>query len=334
MKPLRVGIIGLGVGEKHMEGYLRHPLCRVEALCDFSREKMALAQAKCGHARLCAHPREILSDPEIDLVSIASYDDAHFEQTLAALNNGKHVFVEKPLCRSLEELKAIKAAMLANPHLRMSSNLVLRAAPVYNWLRSLISEGALGEIYAFDGDYLYGRLHKITQGWRKDVDDYSVMQGGGIHIVDLMIWLTGQAPVTVSAAGNSICSIGTDFRFHDFVSASYEFSSGMVARITANFGCVHSHQHVVRVFGTKGTFIYDDQGPRVHTSRDPSVAAAKVDLPALPATKGDLIPGFVQSVANGDGSICSTQQEFDVISACIAADLAERKKQSVEIEYV
>jgi predicted dehydrogenase len=67
---------------------------------------------------------------------------------------------------------------------------VLRAAPLYLWLQQEVKRGSFGEIYAFNGDYLYGRLHKITMGWRKEVSNYSVMLGGGIHLVDLMVWLT------------------------------------------------------------------------------------------------------------------------------------------------
>src|SRR5262249_50292734 len=151
-------------------------------------------------------------------------------------------------------------------------NLVLRAAPLYCWLRDTIAAGELGELYAFDGDYLYGRLEKITDGWRGEVDGYSVLQGGGVHLVDLMLWLTGQRPATVNAVGNRIATRGTRFRYDDFVAATYRFESGLIGRITANFGCVHRHQHVVRVFGTKGTFIHDDRGARLHSTREPSAA--------------------------------------------------------------
>src|SRR6185503_7475057 len=100
------------------------------------------------------------------------------------------------------------------------------------------------------------------------VPDYSVMAGGGVHLVDLMLWLTGQQPTTVSAVGNRIATANSRFAYDDFVTATYAFPSGLVGRITANFGCVHRHQHVVRVFGTKGTFIHDDAGARLHWTRD------------------------------------------------------------------
>lgn len=153
-------------------------------------------------------------------------------------------------------------------------------------------------------------------------------------MVDLMLRLSSEKPERVSAAGNRISSAGTRFRYHDFVAATYMFEHGLIGRITANFGCVHRHQHVVRVYGTKATFLYDDQGPRLHTVRDPEFRPVPVDLSPYPATKGDLIPVFVESIVNGVHTAGNEQHEFDVMSATLAADTALSKSETVEIEYV
>lgn len=329
---LGVAVVGLGVGEQHASAYLRTSGCALRWVFDLDRERADRFVREVGHGAPAASYEAVLEDPAVDLVSIASYDDAHYGQVLAALDAGKHVFVEKPLCRSVEELRAIEHAWEANGRRHLASNLVLRAVPVYRWLREAIGAGELGEIYAFDGDYLYGRLQKITEGWRKDVDNYSVMQGGGVHLVDLMLWLTGQRPTSVTAVGNRICTAGMAFRYNDYMAATFQFPSGLVGRITANFGCVHRHQHVVRVFGTKATFVSDDAGPRLHASRDPAVPARALDLPPLPATKGDLIPAFVQAILAGADPGPAAQHEFDVISACVAADQAALTGTSVKIE--
>ena len=333
MRRLKVGVIGLGVGEQHIEAYLAHPSCEVVSACDLSADKLEALGARHPELRLTRSDDDILRNPDIDLVSIASYDDHHFTQVVKALDSGKHVFVEKPLCRTLEELTGIKQALSRNQgRVKLVSNLILRAAPVYVWLKEQIAAGEFGEIYAFDGDYLYGRLHKITDGWRNEVVDYSVMEGGGIHLIDLMIWLTGQRPVSVFAAGNRISTRDTKFRYDDYVSANIQCSSGMIARITANFGCVHRHQHVVRVFGTRATFIYDDAGPRVHESRDPENAPRPVLLPALAPSKGELIGPFVDAILE-DREI-DTQSHFDVISIASACDDSLRAGALSEVRYV
>jgi predicted dehydrogenase len=329
---LGVAVIGLGVGEQHARAFASLPTCRVVSVSDLNR-----AHAERLAADLSAEVREtadVFGDSRTDIVSIASYDNDHFGQVITTLQSRKHAFVEKPLCRSEAELCAVKDAWSVHADRHVASNLVLRAAPLYLWLRDAIASGEFGEIYAFDGDYLYGRLHKITNEWRSEVDGYSVMQGGGVHLVDLMLWLTGQRPVRVTAAGNKISTRGTAFRYADFVSASYEFQSGLVARITANFGCVHRHQHVLRVFGTRATFISDDLGARLHVSRSPDTVAAAVDLAPKPASKGALIPQFVDAIVAGCGAGTALQRELDVIAACVAADRALASREPIEIAYV
>ncbi|MBM4134998.1 MAG: Gfo/Idh/MocA family oxidoreductase [Nitrospira sp.] len=331
---LSVAVIGLGVGEQHALAYHRSGQCKIRWLYDLNDTRIDEVAARLGEGSKAESPQTIFCDAAVDLVSIASFDDMHFTQVMEALCASKHTFVEKPLCRSLEELRTIKEAWERSPSCHLMSNLVLRAAPVYRWLKEAVQTGELGEVYAFDGDYLYGRLDKITDGWRKNVKDYSVMQGGGVHLVDLMLWLTGQRPAVVTAVGNRICTKGTEFRYDDFMSATFQFPSGMIGQVTANFGCVHRHHHVVRVFGTKATFIYDDMGARLHTTREPNNPAKVLDLSPLPATKGDLIPAFVKSVLSGDDPSAQARHELNVISACVAADRAMASSQALSIEYV
>lgn len=335
-KKIGVAVIGLGVGEQHALAYLATPGCELRRLYDLDQNKTMAFIKSMGVGELAHDYDEILQDPAVDLVSIASFDDAHFRQVVEALEAGKHVFVEKPLCRSMEELGEIKRAWFRQQRkLKLCSNLVLRAAPVYRYLKKqLDAHDELGKIYAFDGEYLYGRLEKITQGWRKDVENYSVILGGGIHLVDLMLWLTGERPDSVWAQGNNICTAGSAFRYSDLVTATMHFPSGLIGRITANFGCVHRHQHVVRIFGTRGTFLYDDMGPRLHQSRDPEVLPRRLELAALPASKGVLIPDFIQGILTDTDTRAQTQHEFEVIAVCIAADQALARGTRVEVKYV
>lgn len=339
MKPegarIGVAVIGLGVGEQHARAYLATGCCELRWLYDLNAARAESLARTLGGGTPAQTLEQILQDPEVDVVSIASYDDAHFAQTLAALEAGKHVFVEKPLCRTGHELRTLKAAWRRHQgRVKLSSNLVLRTAAVYQWLKQRIAAGDLGTPYAFDGDYLYGRLEKITAGWRGAINDYSVMHGGGIHLVDLMLWLLGERPATVYATGNRICTDQSTFRYSDYVAATLHCPSGMVGRITANFGCVHRHHHVVRLFGTHATFVCDDTGPRLHLTRDAATLAAPVTLPCQPATKGALIPPFVSAILTDENLDAHTQTLFDVISVCTACDKSLRSQAAVEVDYV
>ena len=332
---LVVGVVGLGVGEQHALAYARHPaVCRV-VLCDHDAGRSAAVASRVRKSAVAASFESMIRDPAVDAVSIASFDDAHFGQVVAALAAGKHVFVEKPLCRTFDELAEIKRLWAAaGGRLQLGSNLILRTAPLYVWLRSAVAQGEFGDVYAFDGDYLYGRLHKVTEGWRREVDDYSVMQGGGIHLIDLLLWITRQRPQSVTALGNRVCSRDSGFRYNDFCAATLRFESGMLGRVTANYGCVHRHHHVMRVFGTRRTMLYDDAGARMHYTRDPACAATSIDHAPLPATKGDMIPEFIAAILGVTGASCDAQGFFDGVSVAIACDRAAASGQVENVEYV
>ncbi|MCU1282795.1 MAG: hypothetical protein JWM53_6341 [bacterium] len=330
---LQAAVIGLGVGEQHARAFAGNAGSQLRWVYDLDAARMQRVVGAIGQGHPATGLDAVLADPAVDVVAIATYDAEHAGQVVAALDAGKHVFCEKPLAHSADEVAAIRAAVARRPDRHLACNLVLRAAPVYAWLREAIARGDLGEIYAFDGDYLYGRLEKITDGWRGQAEGYSVMQGGGVHLVDLMLWLTGQRPLDVSAVGTRISTRGTGFRYDDFVAATYRFEKGMVGRITANFGCVHRHQHVVRVFGTKATFLYDDRGARLHTSRDPDSQPELLGHSPLPASKGDLIPGFIEAIRTGRDPNAQIRHELAVISACVAADRALATGESARIEY-
>lgn len=327
-KKYGVGVVGVGIGRQHAIAFNNHPECKLVAVCDYDTERARECIKELGEGEVIDSYQNLISRNDIDIISIASFDHCHFDQVTQALTEGKHIFVEKPICQTNEEVNAIEALMLGLPSsLVVASNLVLRGAELYKWLRNEIKSGSFGEIYAFDGDYLYGRLNKITNGWRSESSNYSVMHGGGIHLIDLMLWLTSQKPSKVISFGNNISTKNTNFKYNDFVASNYLFSSGLVGRITANFGCVHRHQHVVRIFGTKKTFILDDSGARIVSSRDPDKTVEFLNLNHLPISKGILIPEFVESVKkpesyNGlsvflDGIRLAIASEKSVNNGCV-----------------
>ena len=330
---LNCAVIGLGIGEQHAQALLKHPKATLAAICELDEKKAYNFLHKNNlSSSLKKSFSEILEDKNINLVSIASFDDAHFEQVIACLKQGKHVFVEKPLCQTQEQLEEIYD-LWKKSGLALSSNLILRKSPLFEWLDKSIHAGEFGRIYAIDMDYLYGRVHKITKEWRSTIDDYSVMAGGGIHLIDLMTRFLGKNPIKVQSSINKIATQNTPFRYHDFHAATFYFQDGVIGRITANFGCMHKHQHVVRVFGDRATFIYDDKGARLHRHRDENAIAESINFSAKVEDKGALLTDFIDTIFSND--IKNTNIEFDVMSAVIAADQAIKNQHCpIDIAYL
>jgi predicted dehydrogenase len=334
MGSIGVAVSGLGVGEQHARAFAADGRARVVWLHDLDAERARRLSPAIPGSRVASSFEQVLADPDVHVVAIASFDDAHFGQARDALRAGKHVFVEKPLCTTEEELAELSRLWgAAGGRLKVGSNLVLRTAPLYLDLKRQLDAGELGTLYAFDGDYLYGRLHKITEGWRSQVKDYSVTLGGGIHLVDLLLWLSGQRPRRASAYGNRLTTQDSGFPYDDYRAATLQFDSGLVARISANFGCVHRHQHVVRAFGTRATFLYDDAGARWHATRDPHTPARALAAEPLPAGKGGLIAPFLDAVSGVTDYEAETRSFFDGIAICLACDRAARSRQPQEIHY-
>ncbi|MBP9864899.1 MAG: Gfo/Idh/MocA family oxidoreductase [Candidatus Omnitrophica bacterium] len=331
---LRAGIIGLGVGEAHIAGYESHPLCEVTHLCDFSDEKMAEAKRKYPHCVVEKDANAILDNPAIDVVSIASYDNFHHEQIVKAIRNGKHVFVEKPLCLFEKEAAEIRKLLREHPQVRLSSNLILRSSPRFRRLKQLIQQGDFGTLFSIDGSYLYGRLHKITEGWRGSLDYYSVILGGAVHIIDLMTWLSSDQVEEVKAYGNQIASAGSQFRYDDFSDAILKFKSGMIGRVSANFGCVHPHFHSFSIYGTQATFLNARPDGVLYRSSDPQVLPEPVTEEYPGVKKGDLIRNFIESLIGEAKPEVTAEDVFNTMSICFAIEKAIKTNSTVKVDYL
>jgi predicted dehydrogenase len=323
-KHLGVGVIGLGVGEQHAAAFDRHPDCRLVALCDQDEARLHSVAAGYPGVRCHARAEDLISDQDVAIVAVASYDQDHAGHILGALEVGRHVFSEKPMCVSESEADAIREALARRPGLRLSSNTILRMSPRFRALRQEIADGRMGRVYYAEADYNYGRLHKLTEGWRGRNPHYSVMLGGGIHMIDLLLWLVGSEVVEVSGYGNSLAgrAAGSAFQGNDLAVGLLRFADGTVGKVAANFGCVYPHFHRLSVYGTEATFENALPHALRYTSRDPGRAPEQVADGYPGMGKGDLIPSFVDALLGREQSIVDEKDVFSALSVCFAIDRA------------
>ncbi len=333
---IKVGIIGLGVGKKHIIAYQSHPLVEINKICDTNNERLQEVEQEFPGIDGVNDFVEVVDDPNIDIVSIASYDNYHCEQILRALNNGKHVYVEKPMCLFDNEAKSIRKLLNSKPELQLSSNLVLRTCPRFIRLKEAVLSGEMGDIYSISADYLWGRKYRLANGWRKDMDYYSIILGAGVHMIDLLNWVTNLLPVEVKAYGNQIATKNSNLKHNDFAAILLKYDTGLIVQVSAHGGCIHPHFHDLRVFGTKKTFINGIAGGVWVNSSDHDVLP--VDIPEEypgKANRGDVIKTFIDSILNRNiQPLVSTDDIFNTMSVCFAAEKAMHTNSNVKVEYI
>ena len=339
MEKLRVGIIGLGVGEKHIHSYGQHAGCEVVAMCDFSDERLAEMSSRYPDIIATKDAAEIIEDRSINVVSIASYDNYHYEQVTAALEAGKHVMVEKPLCLDLGQAERIRAVLRRKSELKLSSNLVLRTCPRFIRIREAIHAGEMGHIFYLEADYLWGRVNKLTSGWRADMDFYSIVHGAAIHMIDLVLWLMGEKPLEVKAYGNKIATADSRLKYNSFAAILMKFRDGCIAKVTANGGGIHPHFHRLEVFGTEKTAIHNVN------------SAQWIGLTQIPVSRHEtrnieeaypgkqerarVITSFIDSILSEKAvPVVSADDVFNAMSVCATAENAMNTQDAGTIAYI
>ena len=132
MTKVRLAIVGCGtISRLNAPGYLEHPHCEVAALCDPAPERAQQRAAQWGITpRIYSSYDQMLDDPDIDAVELLTPTPLHADQSIAALQAGKHVSCQKPMARNLEEAARVaKAAARADTFYRVTENFLYYPAP-------------------------------------------------------------------------------------------------------------------------------------------------------------------------------------------------------------
>ena len=331
-RKLKIGVIGLGVGEQHVIGYQRIPNVEVTDICDIDPSVLKIVGDRNDVPNRHQNYKQITENPNIDVVSIASYDNCHAIQAISAFENGKHVMIEKPLALNRHEAEAILRAQQDSGRF-LSSNLVLRKSPRFQELKNWIAKGYFGEIVTIEGDYLHQILWKLTQGWRGEMEFYCVTYGGGIHMIDLMRWLLDEEIVEVCGMSNKKLTRGSKFNFDDTVTNLLKFKSGTVGRTTSNLGAQRPQIHGLSVYGTEKSFINDTPHAKLfHGDNSEDIEIVETNYPGI--DKFGLLPDFISSIRKGDEPEVSAKDVFRVMDICFACYESLKAKKTVNVDYL
>ena len=335
-KKIRSAVIGLGVGAHQARTLAAHPNCELIKICDFNKNKLSEIGSEFHEVIQTQNDNDVLSDPDIDLVCVASYDEFHYKQVMTALDNKKHVYVEKPICLEKDQIKEINNKLKKFPDLSISSNMVLRTCPLFEKVLGEVKSSKIGEIYHIEADYLWGRKQKITSGWRAEANYYSIIHGAAVHMIDLVLWIVKKKPVSVKALGSNIMVKGTRQKFNDFVILLLEFDNKMSVKISAHGGGVHPHFHALKIFGENSTFIHDYPGTLWIDSTNPD-QKFKIENTSYPAKRlrSKALISFVNYLLGSEQNVLVPKDDiFDVMSVCLAAEQAVESGNTVLIEYL
>lgn len=152
---------------------------------------------------------EVLNDKDVDVILISSRHSSHAREAVAALNAGKHVFIEKPMAITIDECQQIyQAVQKSGKRLMVGFN--RRFAPYYAEMKELIKNRTSPIVVST-------RMNSpgIEKGWAAEAGQGGVVLGEGCHFVDLMYWLTESEPVSVSAYGFDEHNVAATFKFAD-----------------------------------------------------------------------------------------------------------------------
>ena len=327
---IKSAVIGLGFGKNHVETLYSNKYSELISICDKKKNyKKISKKLKCN---FYSRPEKIINDNKVKLVTIATYDNFHAKQIELCLKRNKAVFAEKPFCQTTKEFIRLKKIIIKKK-IKISSKFVLRSHPKFKIIYKMLKKNFLGKIYYIEGEYNYGRIHKIISGWRGRIPFYSVTQGGGIHLIDLMIWYLKSKPIKAVAAGNKIVTKNSNFKYYDNVSALINFKNGVIAKVTSNFSCMTPHDHTMKIYGSKGTIVLSNNKINYFNSRKKNSKGKIINFKMIKKYKSENLNSFVESIAkNKKFSNLSKNEILNSMATCLAIDKSLKTKRWEKIK--
>lgn len=255
---------------------------------------------------------DVLADPAIDAVSLASPAGLHFAQAKAAIEAGKHVYVEKPLALDVKEAEALCALAADRGRVLMVGHL-LQYHPIYVALRRKVEEGALGRI-------LHVYSNRLSLG--KFRTEENVLWSFAPHDISMILGLVGEEPDSVTAQGTVAFTPGVA----DLVTAQMSFPGGAHAHVLVSWMHPFKEQRLV-VIGEKAMAVFEDSQPEweqklviyphVIDRSGPVPAPVKADGERVIVEKGEPLKAecrhFVSAMEDGTRPITDGREGLAVL---------------------
>jgi myo-inositol 2-dehydrogenase / D-chiro-inositol 1-dehydrogenase len=250
---VRFGLIGFGAwGSHHARAIQESPRAELAVIAARSEKSQAAARGAHPGVRVVSDYRELLADKSIEAVDVVLPSDLHHAIGRAALESGKHLLMEKPMC--LNERDCDDLVQLARErNLLLAVGHEFRLSSLWGRAKQMIDNGAIGEPQYLLIE-LWRRPYRLgSDGWRYDITRVgNWILEEPIHFFDLARWYFSKIgnPVSVFARANARC--GEHPELQDNFSAIVNFPRGAYAVISQTLSAFEHHQ-VVKITGTRGS---------------------------------------------------------------------------------
>jgi len=272
-KELRVAVIGAGRWSEraHIPGWQRDPRVEVAAVVDIDAEAARRVAKEFGIGQVATDYHEVLDDPAIDVIDVATGNEAHFGVSWDALEAGKHVLCEKPVHRDARQTRRA-AELAASKGLKTKLGFTFRYAPAVMYAKDLIDQGFVGEPYVFNGyeqnSQWIDPATPLRQAEAAEPDQAEItvssIEGYGAPIIDIMHWWVGRpltsvvgtmrnfVPVRMVRATGKMQRMNID----DADMWLCEFDTDVMASIQSSYVTVGNYPGIeARIYGSEGALI-------------------------------------------------------------------------------
>jgi UDP-N-acetylglucosamine 3-dehydrogenase len=313
---LSVAICGAGgLGRRHAENFRLIPDTQVTLIHDAVPEAASALADQLG-ARVAGSESEVFGD-DIDIVVIATPTPLHAYYTIKAAEAGKHVFCEKPMCRTLAQGEEMLAAVEEASVTFMVGH-VLRLFPQYARAHDLIVAGEIGEV----GVARTSRINTMPSGRGSWFQDYALSGGVTldmtIHDFDWLLWTFGPAERVYSVGAHQHMPL------LDYALTTIRFESGAIAHAEGSWADTGAFRTSFDIAGSKGLLRHDSTQMATLTvqRRGAQEGVAGVQVPESPAARSPYMmedEHFVQCVLSGDEPSITGREALEAVRLALAA---------------
>ena len=241
---IRVAVVGLGYwGPNLARNFNASSRTVLQAICDLNESRMATLAASYPKAKICRDFKEVLSDPEVDAVAIATPVRTHCELAEAALSAGKHVLVEKPMTHSVETAEEL-VALAKEKGLVCMVDHVFIYSPAIRKMKEILDSGQLGKVFFIDSV-------RINLGLFQH--DVNVVWDLAPHDIAIVYYLVGRLPRSVAAFGSVHAGEGIE----DVAYVNLDFGDGLIANFHVNWLSPVKVRHIL-VGASRKSMMYND----------------------------------------------------------------------------